>query len=236
MRASDRAYHALRGDIVEWKLPPGSVLGEVEQSARLGISRTPLREALSRLAAEGLTAQSGRGAVVTDVSRERTRELFEARQALECRTAALAAERRSPEVFARLRDSFETAETQLGTGDDPLHRGYYALVDELDAAIDAAAANAFLVQAQQRLRVQLVRIRRLARDNPARLRASAAEHRLISSAIAAGNPDLAAAATQVHLHNSLDYLLSTGILSGDTSLTAYPHAADPASSKGPTRG
>ena len=55
MRASDKAYAALREDIIEWRLAPGTVLAEVEQSERLGISRTPLREALSRLTAEGLT-------------------------------------------------------------------------------------------------------------------------------------------------------------------------------------
>ena len=43
MRASDRAYAALREDIVEWRLRPGAVLAEVEQSERLGVSRTPLR-------------------------------------------------------------------------------------------------------------------------------------------------------------------------------------------------
>ena len=59
MRASDRAYAALRDDITEWRLLPGTVLAEVEQSERLGVSRTPLREALSRLTAEGLTTTAG---------------------------------------------------------------------------------------------------------------------------------------------------------------------------------
>ena len=54
MRASEKAYTALREDIMEWRLLPGAVLAEVEQSERLGISRTPLREALGRLSAEGL--------------------------------------------------------------------------------------------------------------------------------------------------------------------------------------
>ena len=49
MRASERAYEVLRGEILEWDLPPGAVLGEVELAERLGISRTPVREALSRL-------------------------------------------------------------------------------------------------------------------------------------------------------------------------------------------
>jgi DNA-binding GntR family transcriptional regulator len=62
MRASDRAYAALREDIIEWRLRPGTVLAEVEQSERLGVSRTPVREALGRLTAEGLTtAAGGRG-------------------------------------------------------------------------------------------------------------------------------------------------------------------------------
>ena len=48
MRASDRAYSALRTEILEWHLAPGTVLAEVEQAARRGVSRTPLREALAR--------------------------------------------------------------------------------------------------------------------------------------------------------------------------------------------
>ena len=64
--------------------PAGTVLAEVEQSARLGISRTRLREALSRLTAEGLTTTAGgRGVVVTDISLEDIDELFELRETLE---------------------------------------------------------------------------------------------------------------------------------------------------------
>src|SRR6476660_10178049 len=105
MRASDRAYAALRDDIIEWRLRPGAVLAEVEQSARLGISRTPLREALSRLTAEGLTtAAGGRGVVVTDISLEDIDELFELRETLEGKAAALAAERGEPAIFRQLQD------------------------------------------------------------------------------------------------------------------------------------
>src|SRR6476620_12254154 len=91
MRASDKAYAALRDDIIEWRLAPGTVLAEVEQSERLGVSRTPLREALGRLTAEGLAApHSGRGVVVTAISLDHAAELFELRSALECQAASLA--------------------------------------------------------------------------------------------------------------------------------------------------
>ena len=82
---------------------PGTVLAEVEQSERLGVSRTPLREALSRLTAEGLTTTAGgRGVVVTDISLEDIDELFELRETLEGKAAALAAERGDAAVFDQL--------------------------------------------------------------------------------------------------------------------------------------
>ncbi len=59
------------------------------------------------------------------------------------------------------------------------------------------------------VRTHLVRVRRLARDNPERLAASVAEHRLIASAIAAGDAELAAHATHVHLHNALSSVLAS---------------------------
>jgi GntR family transcriptional regulator, rspAB operon transcriptional repressor len=209
MRASDRAYLALRDDIVEWRLPPGTVLGEVEQAERLGVSRTPLREALGRLTAEGLTApHSGRGVVVTAISLDHAAELFELRTALECQAASLAARRGKPEEFRRLQQEFGSAASLL-RGDDPNRHGYYELVTRLDAAIDEAAANGYLRQALRNLRVHLVRIRRLAKDNPARLLEAATEHANIAGAIAEGDSQLAAAATLLHLHHSLEHLKTT---------------------------
>ncbi|WP_405475509.1 GntR family transcriptional regulator [Paenarthrobacter ilicis] len=206
MRASDRAYQALREDIIEWRLRPGSMLAEVEQSERLGVSRTPLREALSRLTAEGLTtAAGGRGVVVTDISLESIDDLFELRETLEVRAAALAAERGEPEVFAELHRQLMLA-PELLHRDDPARHEYYALVSRLDEAIDAAASNSYLANAMRSLRVHLVRVRRLAADDTARLRAAAQEHAAIAEAIASGNPRLAEAATTVHLHRSLSHV------------------------------
>lgn len=203
MRASDRAYLTLRDEIVDWKLPPGSVLGEVEQSTRLGVSRTPLREALARLTADGLVApQAGRGLVVTDISLENIRELFEVRQALESQAARIAATRYEGDAFERLEAQF-LGIAELLERDDPERHAYYALVRQFDDAIDAAVQNPYLVTALESMRTHLVRVRRLAKDNPERLVAAAAEHLLIVQAIIARNPELAAQATNVHLHHAL---------------------------------
>lgn len=203
MRASERAYQALREEIVSWELPPGSVLGEVEQSTRLGVSRTPVREALSRLVADGLAGpQAGRGLVVTGISIENITQLFEARQALEQRSAALAAERRDPAVFGQLQEELREAATLL----DDRH-AYYDLVARIDAATDEASRSPYLVAALRGLRTHLVRIRRLAQDDRSRLMAAAGEHLLIVNAIVAGDVELAAHATHVHLHQSLQNTL-----------------------------
>jgi DNA-binding GntR family transcriptional regulator len=209
MRAGEKAYVSLREDIIEWRLLPGTVLAEVEQSERLGISRTPLREALSRLTAEGLTtAAGGRSVVVTDISLEDIDELFELRETLEGRAAALAAERGDPATFLQLQDELLGAPALIN-GTDPARHNYYQLVGRLDAAIDEAISNSYLAQAMRSLRVHLVRVRRLAADDAARLTEAAAEHAAIAEAIAAGNARLAEAATIVHLHRSLSHVKAT---------------------------
>ena len=205
LRASDRAYLTLRSEILDADLRAGTVLGEVEQSQRLGVSRTPLREALARLAAEGLVStHSGRGVIVTDVSSENVSELFELREALEVQAARLAARRRDVAQFAALRTRFEDVDGLLADK----HR-YYDLVAQLDSAIDTAASNPYLVSALDSVRTHVARIRRLAQDDPSRLRDAAREHRQILDAILDGDESLAASATQLHLRNSLRNILAT---------------------------
>lgn len=209
--ASDRAYATLLDDIQSGALAAGSVLGEVEQAARLGVSRTPMREALRRLIAEGLVVQqSPRVTVVADLDADDIRELFEIRRALEEMSARLAAQRGDASLFAALAAEFAQVDLAGAVG----REAYYALISRFDAALDAAVANDYIASALRTVRTHLVRVRRMARDKPARLAASAGEHRTIAEALAARDGDLAAHATHVHLHNAL-----TGILE---SLPANP--------------
>lgn len=206
MRASDRAYRTLLDEIQSGTLAPGSVLGEVEQATRLGVSRTPLREALGRLGADGLVVQlSPRVTVVSGIDADDIRELFEVRRALEETAARLAAKRADPSTFAILADEFAHVSLRGGDALDD----YYALIARFDAALDVAVANEYLTAALRTVRTHLVRVRRLARDNPGRLAASVDEHRLIASAISTGDTELAAHATHVHLHNALASILES---------------------------
>jgi len=207
MRASDLAYESLRDDILNWRIAPGTALSETELALRLGVSRTPLRAALARLALEGLVDTSrGRTGVVPDVSVESIAQQFEVREALELQAARLAARRRDPAVFAELAESFEHATETLESGGT---EAYYAVVARFDAAMDDAVANPAMRSALESVRVHLVRARRLAQDNPQRLIQAAAEHRLICEAVRDGDAELAASATAVHLRGSLTTITAT---------------------------
>ena len=203
MRASDTAYRTLFHEIVNGDLAPGTILAEVEQSTRLGISRTPLREALSRLLADGLVESApGRGVVITEVSIENITELYEFREALEEQAVRLAAQRRNPQVFRKIAEEFAHASKLIEAGDQGV-RHYYELNEKFDDAVDAAVQNAYLVAALHNARVHLSRIRRFSKGDAARLHESAAETLLIIQAIVDGDATLAAHATHVHLHKSL---------------------------------
>lgn len=208
MRASDRVYAALRDEILSGDLVPGAPVAEVEQSTRLGVSRTPVREAFSRLTSEGLlTSKSPRVLVVTELTADRIRSLYELRSALETSATALAAQRRDPSEFESLRDQLVQAPALLDGGEIGIAR-YFEIVDALDAAIEDAVANPYVTNALASARLHSSLVRRLAQHDAVRLRAAAREHLLVVDAVIAGDADLAAAAIKVHLHNSLQSALS----------------------------
>ncbi|HEY4556766.1 MAG TPA: GntR family transcriptional regulator [Enteractinococcus sp.] len=207
MRASERAYEALRRDILNWDLPPGSVLAEVDLSERLGVSRTPVREAVAKLVADGLAdAQRGRGTVVSDVSLDDLADMFVLRRVLETESAKLAATSDQTDKFVPLAEKFRAFADDPQILEDP--GPYYQLISTMDELIDSAAGNSYLAGALSNLRVHLARVRRMAKDDPARLAASAVEHSKIAEAIAKKDPLLASAATIMHLQASLDHILT----------------------------
>lgn len=220
MLASDRAYTALLKEIQSGVLAPGAVLAETEQAVRLGVSRTPAREAIGRLVADGLVTQlSPRVTVVSGFDRAEIVALFELRRALEESSSRIAATRGDPAVFGELARAFASARP----GDGGVEAdAYYALIARFDAELDRAVGNAYFASALRTVRTHLARARRLARDHRERLRASVTEHQLIAEAIAARDPELAAHATHVHLHRALGAILDS--LDRDPDVRSAPAA------------
>lgn len=102
--AADRIIEALKRDLITGVLEPGTLIIEAQVGARFGVSKTPAREALLRLAEIGLIeVMPGRGYVVTKLSWQQIKDLFELRLHFECTAVELAAQRASPAETADLK-------------------------------------------------------------------------------------------------------------------------------------
>lgn len=199
-----QVYGQLREMILTLEFPPGAPLGESDLSERLGVSRTPIREALGRLAREGLVRQyPGRGAFVSEISIPDIVELYQMREALESHAARLAAESIREEgraMLAELLEQLEGERKALAAGDNDR---YYDLMARMDESIVRLAGNQRLAAALSEVWAQIRRVRRMASRSPARLLDTVDEHIAIISAIRDGDPERAATATLRHARHSL---------------------------------
>jgi DNA-binding GntR family transcriptional regulator len=118
----DRIYAALKHRILRCELPPNQRLNEKKLSQELGVSRTPLRQALNRLSQDGLVVLLPyKGYVVAPLTIDDFKNLCEVRRIIEPESVALAAERATPQDIERLVDTYESRYTQ---GDPSTYEGY----------------------------------------------------------------------------------------------------------------
>ena len=179
----------LREMIYERSLPPGERIDELGLSARLGTSRTPLREALKVLAHEGLVRLvPGRGAFVVELSASEAESLFPVLGLLQSRCAAEAVRRQTPEDIVALDALLASLENAV-TG----HRlaDYYRAVDGFHERLQAMAANSWLTRSITDLGRFLQMVRTLMPLPENRLRQSMAEYRTLMKAIHRGDADAA---------------------------------------------
>ena len=155
MSFADRAYYAIRELIVTLELPPGAVVREPELTERLGIGRTPVREALRRLAQERLVEVfPRRGMFVTKVDVRDLARLCEVRIALEPEAARLAAERATQADLAELRGVL--AELDGRRKRDP--RALLDLDERIHRAIYHASHNPYLAETLEQYYTHALRI------------------------------------------------------------------------------
>ncbi len=201
------AYRQLKTEIVDGRMRPGEPLAEVDLSERIGVSRTPIREALQRLAIEGLvTWVPGRGAFVSAVSVPEIVELFQIREALETHAARLAARSPRHATLAVFLERLETARQALAAGDV---QKYNELTSALDDAVIDLAGNKRIATALTEIWTQVLRVRRIAYRNMTRIVDSVDEHARIVKAVSAGDEDAAAAAASQHIRRSLQNVIES---------------------------
>ena len=190
---ADRAWRALEEEIVTLKIAPGSVVSEAGLSAQLGLGRTPVREALQRLASEGLVQiLPRRGIIVTEIDVAAQLRLLEVRREIERLLARSAAQRGTPEQHRRFSAVADEMETAAKRQDDVafmrLDRAFNLLL--LEAAANEFATAAMKVMNGLARRFWFVHYRLVA-DMPLAARL----HAGVARAIARADAKAAAAAS-----------------------------------------
>lgn len=193
---SEFAYRTLREEIVAGILRPGERLREIELSTRLAVSRTPIREALRRLAEAGLAERALGGFAVRSLTLDEMSELYAVRSVLEGAAAGFAAQHASADDIARMRD-WAVRCRDATTGEEAARCN-----EELHRLLHGASHNRFLIELQGRFSDWLALLPGTTYSSPARRASAYAEHGAIIAAIEARDAAGAQRAAAEHITRS----------------------------------
>ena len=202
----DIAYETLKQAILAGQFEPGDRLIEHKLASQLGISKTPVRDALGRLEKEGLVVNVPfRGAVVRELSMEDAVEIFEIRQALDAMLIRAASERLTDRDLAEIEELLDDADKALAAGDR-------ATAAELGARyhhiVQQHARRDRVVSILRNLEDQVKLFRIVSERVVGRLEKSSHEHRRVLDALKRRDPAAAEKAIRAHHASFLSYLLS----------------------------
>ena len=202
---SAEVYEELRRAIVEGRIRPNERLIETELAERLSVSRTPIRESIQRLAADGLVESRRRGWVVREHSAQEIREIYEVRAALEGFAARLAAERATDDMLGKICAIHLNYIQSLehSTRDHMVRHN-----DDFHDAISVAAGNTRLAEQIRRSRDYYVIHRITGFLTDGEVRTSLAGHQGLIDALLARDPDKAEFVARTNVLSGLDKTLA----------------------------
>jgi DNA-binding GntR family transcriptional regulator len=196
-----QAYAAMRDAIVRAELAPGRQLSENELAAWLGVSRTPIREALVRLRDERLVEIAPQlGTFVSRISPRAVAEAQFVREALECAALREGAGSATDEVVAALEENLRA---QRRAQASPDHDAFYVLDDEFHHALCDLSHYGVVWAISQRAKSHLNRVRRLSLPMPSYLAEMINQHEAVVAAVAQRDPHAAEHALRHHLRKVL---------------------------------
>jgi DNA-binding GntR family transcriptional regulator len=199
-------FESLREAIINRQLEPGERMMEIQLAEEMGVSRTPVREAIRKLELEGLVVMVPRkGAYVAGLSLKDVAEVFEMRRALEGLASELAADRITD-------DELDNLERYLVKIADDIERGDLNQVVETDTDFHTllyqASRNQRLTQSISNLREHIQRFRTTSLSNPGRMKEALEEHRKIVEAISSRDGEAARRLAQEHIENAENCLMN----------------------------
>jgi DNA-binding GntR family transcriptional regulator len=198
VRLSEKAYHLIKEKIISLELEPLAVIDEQALMDDLGLGRTPIRESLHRLAAEGLVIIAPRrGMFVAEISITDLQKIFEVRMLLEGFCARLAAARVTEGQIAQMEALLDEL-SQVPEGDES-GPALMSIDEHLHRLMYEAADNEFLADSLDRLHALSMRLWYLVLDRMRDVRESIEEHREIVAMLKAGDGEQAEALVQHHI-------------------------------------
>lgn len=195
---SDVVYRDLRHAIITMRLVPGTPIVEKDLTRQYGISRTPVREAVLRLAKDGLVDVAPKsGTFVARIPHSVLREAIVARRALEAVTVRAATERASESQIMELR---AIVQRQRETAESGQEEAFHQADNDFHAGIAAAGRLPGIWDMIEHIRIQVERYRRLTLPQPGRMRMVVREHAAVLDAIAERKPEEAMERMALHLN------------------------------------
>ncbi len=203
----DVVFKTLRQSILTGELKPGERLMEIHLAEKLGVSRTPIREAIRQLELEGLVVMlPRRGAQVAHITEKSMSDVLEVRLALDELAVKLACERITDEEIERLREACLKFEEAVDSADI---RNITSADVAFHDIIFIASRNNRLMQMMNNLAEQMYRYRFEYIKDDSGWQSLITEHRMITDAIAMRDPELSARAIHVHIKNQENSIIRT---------------------------
>ena len=201
---ADQVFEHIETDILSGKYQKGENLTESKLSLELGVSRTPIREALRRLEQEHLIEEAPKGMVVVGIGEKDLADIFEIRAALEGKAAALAAKNYTDEQMNVIREALEFQEFYLGKQDPDRIKSMDSRFHE---TIYKMSGSTIFYDVLMPLHKKILKYRKASVTDSSRAAASVAEHRAIYEALLARDAKLAEKLISEHLSNAYNHIV-----------------------------
>lgn len=204
---SEQVFERLEADILSGKYAQGEILTEMKLVADLGVSRTPIREALHRLEQEHIIEMTGKGIVILGVTQKDLEDIFDIRVQIEGVASRLTAERITEEELAELRETLELQEFYVQRKD----ADHIKMMDsKFHQLIYRFSRSSVYYDALMPLHKKVQKYRKASVENQSRAQQSAKEHRAIFEAIEARDGALAERHTIEHIANAKAHIVKRG--------------------------
>ncbi len=208
---ADQVFDRLENDIILGVYPRGEILTELKLVEQLGVSRTPIREALRRLEQEHLIEETGKGSLVLGITEADLEDIMNIRHHIEALAAYYATINMTPEGLQELSHIMDLQDFYYGKWDiEHLRQADDAFHDAICAMSKRNVIMDTLIPLHRKTR----RYRKIAMENKWRTENTLVEHHAIFDAIKAGDAELARERTAKHIENAKNHMLKRGVQNG----------------------